>query len=55
MMQDANRQMMSYLDSSHFSDKLSYRKHFILTYDSKDMNLARYKHFSGIFTKQRNI
>jgi hypothetical protein len=45
---------MSYSDSSHFYDKLSYRKHFILSYGSKDMNFATYKHFSGIFTKQGN-
>jgi hypothetical protein len=33
---------MSYSDSSHFSDKLSYKILFILSYRLKDMNFARY-------------
>jgi hypothetical protein len=41
---------MAYSDSSHFSDKISYKILFILGYGSKDMNLPRFKYlqkFSG--------
>jgi hypothetical protein len=33
---------MAYSDSTHFSDKLPYRKHFIPSYGSKDMNFAKF-------------
>jgi hypothetical protein len=35
---------MSYSDSTHFSDKLSYKILFISSYGSKDMNYARFKY-----------
>jgi hypothetical protein len=34
---------MSYSDSLHFSDKISYKIHFILRYGLRDMDLARFK------------
>jgi hypothetical protein len=33
---------MEYLDSTHFSDKISYKILFISSYGSKDMNLPRF-------------
>jgi hypothetical protein len=42
---------MAYLDSMHFSDKLSYRKHFIPNYGVKDINFASFKHLQQIFRK----
>jgi hypothetical protein len=33
---------MAYSDSMHFSDKLSYKILFILSYGLKDMSLARF-------------
>jgi hypothetical protein len=41
---------MAYSDSMHFSDKLSYKILFILSYGLEDTNLARFKdlqEFSG--------
>jgi hypothetical protein len=35
---------MSYSDLAHFSDKISYIKHFILSYRLKDIDFARFKH-----------
>jgi hypothetical protein len=35
---------MAYSDSMHFSDKLSYKILFILSYGLQDTNLARFKH-----------
>jgi hypothetical protein len=32
---------MAYSDSTHFSDKLSYKILFILSYELKDINFAR--------------
>jgi hypothetical protein len=42
---------MSYSDSSHFSDKLSCKIHFIPSYGLKDMNFARLKHLQEFFQK----
>jgi hypothetical protein len=36
---------MSYSDSSHFSDKNSYKILFISNYGLEDMNLAKFNHF----------
>jgi hypothetical protein len=36
---------MLYSDSSHFSEQLSYIKHFISSYGSKVINFTRFKHF----------
>jgi hypothetical protein len=33
---------MAYSDSTHFSDKISYKILFISSYGSKDMNLPRF-------------
>jgi hypothetical protein len=44
---------MAYSDSTHFSDKFSYKILFISSYGLKDMNLARYKHFLK-FQKNRD-
>jgi hypothetical protein len=44
---------MLYSGSSHFSDKISYKILFILSYGLKDMNYARYKHFLPFSVKQR--
>jgi hypothetical protein len=41
-------------DSTHFSDKLSYKILFISSYGLKDMNLAKFKHLQQFFRKQRN-
>jgi hypothetical protein len=35
---------MPYSESTHFSDKLSYGKHFIPNYHSKDINYARFNY-----------
>jgi hypothetical protein len=35
---------MSYLDSTHFSDKFLYKILYILSYRLKDTNFARYAH-----------
>jgi hypothetical protein len=44
---------MLYSDSSHFSDKLSYKILFILSYGLKAMNLARFAQILELFVKQR--
>jgi hypothetical protein len=44
---------MAYSCSVHFSEQLSYRKHFIPSYRLKDMNFARYRHFLGFWIKQK--
>jgi hypothetical protein len=36
---------MSYSNSMHFSDKLSYKILFISSYGLKDLNLANFAHF----------
>jgi hypothetical protein len=55
---------MSYLDSTHFSEQLSYKILFIPSYGLKDMNFARYKHlqefsenryFVGTFLTEGNV
>jgi hypothetical protein len=55
---------MSYSDSSHFSDKNSYKTLFISSYELKDMNLASFKHlqefsenryFAGTFLTEGNV
>jgi hypothetical protein len=43
---------MSYSDSLHFSDKLSYKILFISSYRLKDMNLASFKHLQHFSEKQ---
>jgi hypothetical protein len=43
---------MAYSDPTHFSDKLSYRKHFISSYGSKDMNFAISAHLQQFSIKQ---
>jgi hypothetical protein len=40
---------MAFSDSTHFSDKISYKILFISIYQSKDMNFARFAQKSGIF------
>jgi hypothetical protein len=35
---------MAYSDSSHLSDKISYKILFISSYGLKDINLTRFKH-----------
>jgi hypothetical protein len=35
---------MAYSDSTHFSEQLSYKTLFISSYQTKDMNFARYTH-----------
>jgi hypothetical protein len=42
---------MTYSDSMHSSEQFSYKILFILSYGLKDINYARFKHFSGIFQK----
>jgi hypothetical protein len=49
---------MSYSGSSHFSDKLSYKILFVLSYQSKDMNLGRldkFWHFSENINRIRTF
>jgi hypothetical protein len=43
---------MAYSGSMHFSDKLSYKKHFISSYGSKDMNFAISAHLQQFSVKQ---
>jgi hypothetical protein len=42
---------MSYSDSSYFSDPKTYKTLFILSYGSKDMILAIFKHFLKFLEK----
>jgi hypothetical protein len=44
---------MAYSDSTHFSDKLSYKILFISSYGSKDMNYARFTHFLQFSEKHK--
>jgi hypothetical protein len=44
---------MSYSGSSHFSEQFSYKIHYILSYQSKDMNFARLKQIQPFFRKQK--
>jgi hypothetical protein len=39
---------MAYSDSSYFSDRFSYIKHFYLNYRLKDMNYQSFMHFPEI-------
>jgi hypothetical protein len=43
---------MAYLDSTHFSDKFSYKILFISSYGSKDINFARFAHLQQFSVKQ---
>jgi hypothetical protein len=43
---------MLYSDSSHFSDKISYKILFISSCGLKDIKYARYKHLQEFFRKQ---
>jgi hypothetical protein len=45
---------MPYSDSLHFSDKISYRKHFIPSYGLKDMNITIFKQFLE-FSKEGTV
>jgi hypothetical protein len=45
--------LMTYLDSTHFSDKFSYKILFISNYSLKDTNRARFKHLQQYLAKQR--
>jgi hypothetical protein len=40
---------MAYSNSMHFSDKLLYKILLILSYGSKDMNLAKFTHLQQFF------
>jgi hypothetical protein len=44
---------MTYLDSTHFSDKFSYKILLISNYSLKDTNHARFKHLQQYLAKQR--
>jgi hypothetical protein len=44
---------MAYSDSSHFSDKISYKILFISSYGSKDINFARLEQILQFSAKQR--
>jgi hypothetical protein len=44
---------MEYLDSTHFSDKISYKILFISSYGSKDMNLPRFAYLQD-FSEKKN-
>jgi hypothetical protein len=44
---------MSYSDSSYFSDPKTYKTLFILSYGSKDMILASFKHFLKFLEKHK--
>jgi hypothetical protein len=43
---------MTYLDSTHFSDKNLYKILFILNYGLEDMNYASFKHLQQFSEKQ---
>jgi hypothetical protein len=43
---------MAYSDSTHFSDKLSYKILCFLSYQLKDMILARFEHLQQFTEKQ---
>jgi hypothetical protein len=42
---------MTYLDSTHFSDKFSYKILFILSYHLKDINFASFAYLQDFFRK----
>jgi hypothetical protein len=42
---------MAYSDSTHFSDKISYKILFISSYGLEDMILARFEHVQQFFRK----
>jgi hypothetical protein len=44
---------MTFSDSTHFSDKFSYKILFILSYGLKDMNYARLEQILSFFRKQK--
>jgi hypothetical protein len=44
---------MAYKDSTYFSDKNSYKIHFISSYGSKDMNYARLTHLEQFSEKKK--
>jgi hypothetical protein len=44
---------MAYSESTHFSDKNSYKILFILSYRLKDINIARFNYFLPFSKKQR--
>jgi hypothetical protein len=46
------RAWMSYSNSTHFSDKISYKILFISSYGSKNMNLARFTHLQEFLEKK---
>jgi hypothetical protein len=46
---------MTYLDSTHFSDKFSYKILCISIYGSKDMNLARFAYLQEFAEKKTEI
>jgi hypothetical protein len=45
---------MTYLDSTHFFDKFSYKILFISIYGLEDTNYARFKHILPVFSKTGN-
>jgi hypothetical protein len=44
---------MTYLDSTYFSDKFSYKILFILSYQLKDINFASFAYLQEFLEKQR--
>jgi hypothetical protein len=44
---------MTYLDSTHFSDKFSYKILFISSYHLKDINFASFAYLREFLEKQR--
>jgi hypothetical protein len=44
---------MIYLDSTHFSDKFSYKILFISSYGLQDMNLARFAYLQEFWKTER--
>jgi hypothetical protein len=44
---------MTYSDSTHFSDKISYKILFISSYHLKDTDLTKFAHLQGFSRKQR--
>jgi hypothetical protein len=40
-------------DSTHFSDKKSYKTHFVPSYSLEDMNFGSFKHLQEFQKKQR--
>jgi hypothetical protein len=45
---------MAYLDSTHFSDKFSYKILFILSYHLKDINFASFAYLQEFLEKTEN-